>query len=67
MDYYDKYTTDLLREKYLPLSSSYDKMWVNDGNIRNRGFRTHARRRYRQPEEYLLFPRRSSSRGTATR
>ena len=24
MDYYDKYTTDLLREKYLPLSSSYD-------------------------------------------
>ena len=38
MDYYDKYTTDLLREKYLPLSSSYDKMWVNDGNIRNRGF-----------------------------
>ena len=38
MDYYDKYTTDLLREKYLPLSSGYDKMWVNDGNIRNRGF-----------------------------
>lgn len=35
---YDKYTTDLLREKYLPLSGSYDKMWVNDGNIRNRGF-----------------------------
>ena len=38
VDLYDKYTTDLLREKYLPLSSSYDKMWVNDGNIRNRGF-----------------------------
>lgn len=37
VDYYDKYTTDLLREKYLPLSSAYDKMWVNDGNIRNRG------------------------------
>jgi len=37
VDYYDKYTTDLLREKYLPLSSAYDKMWVNDGTIRNRG------------------------------
>ncbi|MCH5329597.1 MAG: TonB-dependent receptor [Alistipes sp.] len=37
-EYYDKYTTDLLREKLLPLSSSYDKMWVNDGSIRNRGF-----------------------------
>ena len=34
---FDWYTTDLLREKYLPLSSSYDKMWVNDGEIRNRG------------------------------
>ena len=38
VDYYDKYTKDLLREKYLPLSSSYDKMWVNSGNILNRGF-----------------------------
>lgn len=38
LDYYEKYTTDLLREKYLPLSSGYDKMWVNDGSILNRGF-----------------------------
>lgn len=38
LDYYEKYTTDLLREKYLPLSSGYDKMWVNDGSIMNRGF-----------------------------
>ena len=38
IDYYEKYTTDLLREKYLPLSSGYDKMWVNDGSILNRGF-----------------------------
>lgn len=38
IDYYDKLTTDLLREKYLPLSSGYDKMWINDGSIQNRGF-----------------------------
>ena len=38
VDYYDKFTTDLLREKYLPLSSGYDKMWINDGSIQNRGF-----------------------------
>ena len=38
VDYYEKYTTDLLREKFLPLSSGYDKMWVNDGSILNRGF-----------------------------
>ncbi len=37
-DWYYKLTTDLLREKYLPLSSSYDKIWVNDGSILNRGF-----------------------------
>lgn len=37
-DYYDKHTSNLLREKYLPLSSSYDKIWVNDGEISNKGF-----------------------------
>ena len=37
-DYYYKYTTDLLREKYLPLTSGYDKIWVNDGSVLNRGF-----------------------------
>jgi len=37
-DFYYKLTTDLLREKYLPLTSSYDKIWVNDGTIANRGF-----------------------------
>lgn len=37
-DWYYKYTTDLLREKYLPLTSSYDKIWVNDGSVVNRGF-----------------------------
>lgn len=36
-DYYYKHTTDLLREKYLPLTSSYDKIWVNDGSIVNQG------------------------------
>lgn len=37
-DYYDKTTTDLLRERLLPPSSSYDRMWVNDGEIRNKGY-----------------------------
>lgn len=37
-DIYYKRTIDLLREKYLPLSSSYDKIWVNDGEVVNRGF-----------------------------
>ena len=37
-DYYDKQTCDLLRERNLALSSGYDKMWVNDGKIQNRGF-----------------------------
>ena len=38
VDVYRKKTTDLLREKYLPLSSSYDKIWVNDGEVTNKGF-----------------------------
>lgn len=38
MDAYYKLTKDLLREKYLPLTSSYDKIWVNDGSIVNKGF-----------------------------
>lgn len=38
VDFYNKKTTDLLREKYLPLSSGYDKLWVNDGIISNKGF-----------------------------
>ncbi|NDV93987.1 TonB-dependent receptor [Dysgonomonas sp. 521] len=38
LDYYDKQTKDLLRERNLPISSSYQKMWVNDGEIQNRGF-----------------------------
>ena len=37
-DYYDKQTRDLLRERNLALSSGYDKMWVNDGKVQNRGF-----------------------------
>lgn len=37
-DYYDKQTSDLLRERNLALSSGYDKMWLNDGKIQNRGF-----------------------------
>jgi TonB-linked SusC/RagA family outer membrane protein len=38
LDIYDKETSDLLRERLLPPSSAYDRMWVNDGKIRNRGF-----------------------------
>lgn len=36
-DWYDKLTYDLLRERNIAPSSGYDKMWVNDGTIRNRG------------------------------
>jgi TonB-linked SusC/RagA family outer membrane protein len=36
-DYYFKRTTDLLRQKYLPPSSAYDLVWVNDGTIDNKG------------------------------
>lgn len=38
LDIYNKETSDLLRERNLALSSGYDKMWVNDGKIQNRGF-----------------------------
>lgn len=37
LDFYDKQTHDLLRQRNLAPSSSYDKMWVNDGKIQNRG------------------------------
>jgi TonB-linked SusC/RagA family outer membrane protein len=38
VDMYSKHTTDLLRERILSLSSGYDRMWVNDGSIDNKGF-----------------------------
>ena len=37
-DVYQKNTSDLLRERLLPLSSGYNRMWVNDGEISNKGF-----------------------------
>ena len=37
-DVYQKKTSDLLRERILPLSSGYNRMWVNDGEILNNGF-----------------------------
>jgi len=37
-DVYQKKTSDLLRERILPLSSGYNRMWVNDGEILNKGF-----------------------------
>ena len=36
-DYYQKYTDNLLQERILPLSSGYDRMWINDGSIENKG------------------------------
>lgn len=38
VDIYNKNTTDLLRERWLSLSSGYNRMWVNDGEINNKGF-----------------------------
>jgi len=37
IDVYNKNTFDLLRQSYIPLSTSFDKMWINDGGINNRG------------------------------
>lgn len=37
VDWYDKVTDDLLRERNIAPSSGYDRMWVNDGKIQNRG------------------------------
>lgn len=36
-DWYNKQTSDLLRERNIAPSSGYDRMWVNDGEIQNRG------------------------------
>lgn len=36
-DAYVKNTSNLLRERILTLSSGYDRMWVNDGEISNKG------------------------------
>lgn len=36
-DIYYKRTKDLLRESLLTLSSGYNKMWINDGEISNKG------------------------------
>jgi TonB-dependent starch-binding outer membrane protein SusC len=37
-DYYNKKTSDLLRERILTPSSGYDRIWVNDGVLTNKGF-----------------------------
>ena len=36
-DWYYKHTSDLLRQRNIAPSSGYDKMWVNDGEILNKG------------------------------
>ncbi len=37
-DFYNKITTDLLRQQFLNPSSGFDKIWTNDGKIENKGF-----------------------------
>lgn len=37
-DYYEKTTTDLLRQKYLAPNTGFDEIWVNDGEVLNKGF-----------------------------
>lgn len=37
VDWYNKVTDNLLRERNIAPSSGYDRMWVNDGKIQNRG------------------------------
>lgn len=65
-DWYDKRTSDLLRERNIAPSSGYDKMWVNDGEIRNRGIElTIDGVRSRTATGAWAAP--SSSRATATR
>lgn len=36
-DYYHKNTVDLLRQQFLPLSTGFDKIWINDGEVVNQG------------------------------
>jgi hypothetical protein len=35
--YITKIRFDLLRQSYIPPSTSFDKMWINDGGINNKG------------------------------
>lgn len=37
IDFYNKVTTDLLRQQFLNPSSGFDKIWTNDGKIENKG------------------------------
>ncbi|MXV50565.1 SusC/RagA family TonB-linked outer membrane protein [Pedobacter sp. HMF7647] len=37
-DYYNKNTSDLLRLKTISPSAGYDRQWINDGEINNKGF-----------------------------
>jgi TonB-dependent starch-binding outer membrane protein SusC len=37
VDYYDKYTYDLLRLAHIAISSGYHRQWQNDGEVSNKG------------------------------
>jgi len=61
-DYYIKNTYDLLRQTLLPPSSGYDVMWVNDGDIQNKGFEISVTGEIAQGKDYdfsatLLYSR----------
>lgn len=61
-DYYIKNTSDLLRQTLLPPSSGYDVMWVNDGDVQNKGFEISVTGEVAHGEDYdfsatLLYSR----------
>ncbi|WPR77676.1 TonB-dependent receptor [Algoriphagus sp. NG3] len=53
-DYYQKNTNDLLQERILPLSSGYDRMWINNGAITNRGIELTVGSDLVQTEDFSL-------------
>ncbi len=54
LDMYKKHTKDLLREKFIAPSGGFDKMWINDGEIINKGFEAKLDLRILQAKDYSL-------------
>jgi TonB-dependent starch-binding outer membrane protein SusC len=54
IDYYDKHTSNLLRQTLLALSSGYDVMWVNDGEIQNKGIELSITGKIIENEDYAF-------------
>ena len=38
LDLYRKLTSDLLREQFIAPNTGFDRMWINGGEIENKGF-----------------------------